>query len=145
MIQPVGPAGSDHREIVGMLRDVRIPVRYPQDRFAHAAPICGLVGMMVLPTVPMDVSGRPNDSGIGLPASLSSAGLGSNRSMWLGPPSMNSQMTDLAFGWMMRRLRRQGDSRHGRVRKRSRGIEQAQQSQAAQPAARTSKEGAARG
>ena len=54
--------------------------------------------MIVLPTVPIEVNGRPNDSGIGLPASLSSAGLGSNRSIWLGPPSMNSQITDLAFG-----------------------------------------------
>src|SRR5258706_4938614 len=33
-----------------------------------------------------------------LPLFLSSSGLGSNRSTALGAPSMNSQMTDLAFG-----------------------------------------------
>ncbi len=38
------------------------------------------------------------DSGSGWPASSTSFGLGSNRSMWLGPPSMNSQMMDFALG-----------------------------------------------
>src|ERR1051326_1658435 len=38
------------------------------------------------------------DSGIGWPAISFSFGLGSNRSTWLGPPSMNSQMIDLAGG-----------------------------------------------
>src|SRR6267143_427644 len=55
-------------------------------------------GINELEAVPMAVIGRPNDSGIGWPASLSSSGLGSKRSMWLGPPSIKSQMTDLAFG-----------------------------------------------
>ena len=74
---------------------------YQSDTHKPLCPCCAhfrLVGMIVLPTVPMDVIGRPNDSGIGLPASLSSAGLGSNRSRWLGPPSMNSKMTDFARG-----------------------------------------------
>src|SRR5688500_10037904 len=37
-------------------------------------------------------------SGSGFPAYLRMAGLGSNRSMWLGPPSMNRKMTLLARG-----------------------------------------------
>ena len=44
------------------------------------------------------VTGRPYDSGMGCPAYFSSAGLGSNVSMWLGPPFMKHQMTDLAVG-----------------------------------------------
>src|SRR5207302_7464998 len=36
------------------------------------------------------------ESGIGWPAISSSFGLGSKRSTWLGPPSMKSQMMDLA-------------------------------------------------
>ena len=39
-----------------------------------------------------------NDAGSGWPASLSSSGLGSNVSMWLGPPSMKRKMTLLALG-----------------------------------------------
>ena len=56
-------------------------------------------GISVLCAVPgMAVSGLPNDSGMGWPAYFSSAGLGSKVSMWLGPPSMKHQMTDLAVG-----------------------------------------------
>src|SRR5712692_1256851 len=57
-----------------------------------------LLGMRVLFEVPMAVMGRPNDAGMGCPAKSSSLGLGSNRSTWLGPPSMKSQMIDLAVG-----------------------------------------------
>src|SRR5262249_27111463 len=38
------------------------------------------------------------ESGSGCPANSCSLGLGSNKSTWLGPPSMNSQMMDLAVG-----------------------------------------------
>src|SRR5207247_9164128 len=55
-----------------------------------------LVGIKALLAVPIAVITLPKDSGIGWPASLSRAGFGSNRSRWLGPPSMNSQMTDFA-------------------------------------------------
>src|SRR5256885_13442456 len=55
-----------------------------------------LLGINELFAVPMAVMTLPNDSGIGWPASFSSVGFGSNRSRWLGPPSMNSQITDLA-------------------------------------------------
>ena len=55
-------------------------------------------GISVLPPVPMAVMGLPNDAGSGWPASRSSSGLGSNRSTWLGPPSMNTQITDMALG-----------------------------------------------
>ncbi len=40
--------------------------------------------------------------GSGLPASWLSAGLGSNRSMWLGPPSMNRKITLLAVAGLSR-------------------------------------------
>src|SRR5206468_11239240 len=55
-------------------------------------------GMIALLLVPIAVITRPNEAGIGFPASLSSSGLGSNRSTWLGPPSIKSQITDLAVG-----------------------------------------------
>ena len=55
--------------------------------------------MIVLPEVPMAVIfGGLNDSGVGCPANSRKAGLGSKVSRWLAPPSMNSQMTDLALG-----------------------------------------------
>src|ERR1041385_655633 len=57
-----------------------------------------LDGMIELLAVPMAVMGRPNFSGIGWPASFCNSGFGSNKSTWLGPPSMKSQMTDLALG-----------------------------------------------
>src|SRR6185369_5058406 len=57
-----------------------------------------LDGMSVLPPVPIAVIGLPKDEGNGCPASFSNAGFGSNRSMWLGPPSINNQITDLALG-----------------------------------------------
>ena len=38
------------------------------------------------------------DAGRGLPSHFSSSGFGSNKSSWLGPPSMNMKMTFLAFG-----------------------------------------------
>src|SRR5258706_2483097 len=67
-------------------------------------------GMMALLPVPIAVVTLPNDAGIGLPASASSAGFGSNVSTWLGPPSMNSQMTDFAVGAKCGGLARKGSS-----------------------------------
>src|SRR5260370_9154153 len=52
-----------------------------------------------LSPVPREVwEGLPIESGIGFPSSLVSAGLGSNKSTWLGPPSMKSQITAFAVG-----------------------------------------------
>ena len=70
-----------------------------------------LVPISVLLPVPMAVMGLPKDAGIGCPLSSFSLGLGSKRSTWLGPPSMKSQMTDFAFGVMVRLLRGQGIGR----------------------------------
>ena len=39
-----------------------------------------------------------SDAGSGLPSHFSSSGFGSNKSSWLGPPSMNRKITFLAFG-----------------------------------------------
>src|SRR4051812_44707967 len=47
---------------------------------------------------PIAVTGRTKVPGSGLPPRRFNAGLGSNRSMWLGPPSKKHQMTDFAFG-----------------------------------------------
>src|SRR5215471_6294372 len=55
-------------------------------------------GISVFDAVPIAVTTLPNDAGIGCPASFSNSGLGSKRSRWLGPPSMNSQITDFAVG-----------------------------------------------
>ena len=53
----------------------------------------------VLSPVPRDVcAGLPMESGTGWPSSLVSVGFGSNRSTWLGPPSMKRKITDLAVG-----------------------------------------------
>src|SRR5947209_533118 len=57
-----------------------------------------LEGIRVLLAVPMAVITFPNEAGMGCPANFSRVGLGSNVSMWLGPPSMNSQITDFAVG-----------------------------------------------
>ena len=54
-------------------------------------------GMIVLLPVPMAVRGRPNDAGMGWPARRSRAGLGSNKSRWLGPPSRKRKMQASAF------------------------------------------------
>src|SRR5438477_2386243 len=43
---------------------------------------------------PIGTMTRPMLDGMRWPASSLSFGLGSNRSMWLGPPSMNRKMTD---------------------------------------------------
>src|SRR6516164_5307302 len=41
--------------------------------------------------------GLPKLSGRGLPCCFVNSGLGSKRSTWLGPPTMNMKMTDFAF------------------------------------------------
>src|SRR5437870_13381406 len=55
-------------------------------------------GIRVFEAVPMAVTTRPKEAGIGWPASLSRVGFGSNKSTWLGPPSIKSQMIDFALG-----------------------------------------------
>src|SRR5215217_9066331 len=52
----------------------------------------------VLFAVPIAVTTLPNEGGIGCPCNSFNFGFGSKRSIWLGPPSMNSQMIDLAVG-----------------------------------------------
>src|SRR5215831_14073433 len=43
------------------------------------------------------LTGLPKLSGSGLPCHLARSGFGSNRSTWLGPPTMNVKITDLAL------------------------------------------------
>src|SRR5579872_6412818 len=75
---------------------------YQSETHMPLSPYCFHVrfeGIKVLSAVPHEVClGLPIESGMGLPASLASRGLGSNRSTWLGPPSMKHQITDFAIG-----------------------------------------------
>src|SRR3954447_13953505 len=59
---------------------------------------CRFEGISVFLPVPIAVITVPKDGGRGCPAYFSSCGFGSKRSMWLGPPSMKSQITDLTLG-----------------------------------------------
>ena len=52
---------------------------------------------MPLDAVPIAVMTLQKDAGMGWPASFCNSGFGSNRSTWLGPPSIKSQITDLAL------------------------------------------------
>ena len=56
-----------------------------------------LLASRLLPPVPIGVMTLPKLAGSGLPCCRVSSGFGSKRSTWLGPPSMNRKMTDLAF------------------------------------------------
>ena len=57
-----------------------------------------LLGRIGESNSPIAVMTRPKLGGIGLPASSSSAGFGSNVSRCEGPPSMNKKITLFAFG-----------------------------------------------
>src|SRR5229473_596700 len=74
---------------------------YQSDTHMPLCPYCLKVRFepsSVLLLVPMAVIGLPKEAGMGCPFISVSFGLGSKRSTWLGPPSMNSQITDFAFG-----------------------------------------------
>src|ERR1700722_771665 len=75
---------------------------YQSETQMPACPYClnvRLLGIIPFLDVPgMAVNFGRIDSGKGCPASSTSFGFGSNRSTWLGPPSMNSQMMDFAVG-----------------------------------------------
>src|SRR3954447_11161286 len=74
---------------------------YQSDTHIPLCPYCFHVrvdGISEFDAVPIAVTTLPYDGGSGCPASRPISGLGSNRSIWLGPPSMNSQITDFAVG-----------------------------------------------
>src|SRR6185369_5810998 len=74
---------------------------YQSDTHMPLCPYCLKVRLepsRVLLLVPMAVIGLPKEAGIGWPLNSVNLGFGSKMSMWLGPPSMKSQITDLAFG-----------------------------------------------
>src|SRR5258708_25395424 len=75
---------------------------YQSDTQIPLCPYClnvRLEGIMPFLDVPgMAVNLGRIDSGRGCPCSSTSLGLGSKISMWLGPPSIKSQITDLALG-----------------------------------------------
>src|SRR5450631_2300484 len=75
---------------------------YQSEAHMPLSPYCfqvRLEAIKALSPVPREVClGLPIESGTGWPLSLVNSGLGSNRSTWLGPPSMNSQITDFAVG-----------------------------------------------
>ena len=95
MVQPVGPARADHREVVGAGGDVRQPVGDPDPALA-----------VLLPLPPRGQQRRTAFSHgrdhrlearrqrlAGQPVEL---GLGVERIEWLGPPSMKRKITLLA-------------------------------------------------
>src|SRR5690348_14204604 len=74
---------------------------YQSETHMPLCPYCFQVrcdGIKVLDAVPIAVITFPKDSGTGCPASRVNSGLGSKISRWLGPPSINSQITDFAVG-----------------------------------------------
>ena len=104
---PSAQQARKHSHIVHVLRDFRIPVGDPDPALPVLLANLRCDGISVLLAVPIAVITLPKDAGIGWPASLSSSGFGSNRSMWLGPPSMNSQITAFGGRLVMRRFRRE--------------------------------------
>jgi hypothetical protein len=88
---------ADHAQVVGTGRHVRQPVADPQAPIAvlRPFPLARHDRGVVLPIA--RTTGL-NDFGSCCPAYFSSAGFGSNVSIWLGPPSMNRKMTLLARG-----------------------------------------------
>src|SRR5215472_8085535 len=73
---------------------------YQSETHMPLSPYCFQVrvdGMSVFDEVPIAVITLPNEAGMGCPAIRCNSGFGSKRSTWLGPPSMNSQITDLAL------------------------------------------------
>ena len=63
--------------------------------FPRGANFQGLPKSLALDSAALSYLMEP---GNGLPSSLSSAGLGSVRSMWLGPPCMKSEIIAFARG-----------------------------------------------
>ena len=81
----------DERDVVDVLGDVRVHLADPRPALAVLLELERRLHQRAGVAVE-DVDRRSSCR-----AFLSSSGLGSNRSTALGPPSMNSQMTDLAF------------------------------------------------
>ena len=81
---------STHVARFGRRSETSIPLR---PCFFHVR----VLGRMTSSPLVNWLFGRPLSSGRGLPAHFASAGLGSNRSIWLGPPTMNRKITRFAF------------------------------------------------
>ena len=89
MVDAVGPARADHRQVVGAVGDVGQEVGDLEAALAVAAegPLGGQQRV-----VPPPAAGWPpgrSSAGSGWPARRWRSGLGSNVSRWLGPPCMN--------------------------------------------------------
>ena len=94
------PSAQQERNIV-ISSTCSATVGYRSETHMPLWPYCfhlRVAGISVFDAVPIAVITLPKDAGIGCPARRSSSGLGSKMSMWLGPPSMNSQITDFAVG-----------------------------------------------
>src|SRR3954468_18423610 len=92
---------AQHDRMSVMSSTCSATVGYQSDTHMPLCPCCFHCresGISVFDAVPMAVTTLPNDAGIGCPASFCNVGFGSNRSRWLGPPSMNSHITDFAVG-----------------------------------------------
>ncbi len=84
MVDAVGPAGANDGDVVDAAGRVRQPIRNPGPALTVLLPGAPRLQQR-LPASPIAVMTLPKLAGIGLPASLLSSGLGSKRSMWLGP------------------------------------------------------------
>ncbi len=97
VIDSFGPAGANHRDIVDPLGGMGEPIRDPQSALAMLLPLA-LIGQERRERF----SHRRDDVGdtVGQFAAseLAQLRLGSNRSRWLGPPSMKRKMTFFARG-----------------------------------------------
>ena len=93
MVQPVGPARADHRQVVGAGGNVRQPVGDPDPTLAVLLPFPLSRPGAARGSRPWAVITGLKLGGNGWPASRFSSGLGSKVSRWLGPPSMNRKIT----------------------------------------------------
>ena len=98
MIECVRVHGSNHAEIIGHLRCVRQIIREHHPALPELLELRGLASTAAVGLMNASFKSLVIAGGRGLPCHFFSAGFGSNRSIWLGPPSMKRKMTFLAFG-----------------------------------------------
>ena len=98
MIERVGVHGADHAKVIGHFRNVRQIIRETHAALAVLLELRGLASTAAFGLINASFRSLVIAGGSGLPCHFCSSGLGSNRSIWLGPPSMNRKMTFFALG-----------------------------------------------
>ena len=107
MIDRLGRHRADQRDVVGDLRRVRQQLGQLDAGLAALRELEGRREQVPRLLVEVELSSLP--PGYGLPLYFVSSGLGSNRSIWLGPPCWNRQMTAFARAGIGTRRDRPGD------------------------------------